>query len=283
MAEPLYRKLSEVQQVGNKSEIAFIRASFEQNKLREIKTIETSQVLGVILQQASTLAGIREGIQDIVKNDLKDLIFGKFGGLSLEEIAYAFKLERQLAYPTKTEHFQFFSTEYVAEILTKYTEWKAQKRRANNIDPKPKEEPQQKPLSDEDKVMLFFTSLMTDFDNFKANKKITLFASQHYYPLYYLGVLPKHDEAFREQINVRVTEALRKDFAQTDNRLERDFLKQIIESQMTNEGRFKSKAHELIVSDFFQKLVDEGKSISDVLKEKTAGKTHSQIVEMIRY
>lgn len=146
-----------------------------------------------------------------------------------------------------------------------------------------KEEPQQKPLSDEDKVMLFFTSLMTDFDNFKANKKITLFASQHYYPLYYLGVLPKHDEAFREQINVRVTEALKKDFAQTDNRLERDFLKQIIESQMTNEGRFKSKAHELIVSDFFQKLVDEGKSISDVLKEKTAGKTHSQIVEMIRY
>lgn len=282
LAERPQVRLQEVLQAGETNEISFVKNTFSQTALRQQRTPQTIETLALVLAQSAVLAGIKDGVQDVVKKDLKELIFGKFGGLSLEEIAYAFKLERQLAYPTETKDYQFFSTKYVAEILGKYTQWKAEKRRVHNLDPV-LEEKQEKSLSDEDKVMLFFTGVMSDFEYFKTHKKLDLFASRHYYPLYHLGLLPKHDEDFRQQIKARVLEALQKDLAQTYNRNERIFLKQIIESQMTQEGRFKTKAHECIVGDFFQKVINEDKNISDILKEKTNGKSYAEIVQMIKY
>lgn len=282
MAECPQVRLQKVFQVGGTNEIAFIKNSFTQTSLRKQRDLQTIETLALVLSKSAALAGIKEGIQDIVKEDLKDLIFGKFGGLSLEEIAYAFKLERQRAYPTKTDHYQFFSTEYVAEILEKYTEWKAEKRRVNNIDPTPPKK-QEKQMTDEEKVLTFLTGILNDFEEFKTSNRLAIFSSRHYYPLYHLGLLPKHDEQFRNHVKERAIEQLKKDLLQEENRKEKAFLKQIIESQMTDESRFKVKAHEIIVSDFFTKIIRENKSISDVLREKTQGKSYAEIVELIKY
>lgn len=281
MEELLYQKLGEVQQAGNKSEIAFIKDSFELPKLREIKSADTNALLGLILQQASVLAGIKDGIQEIVKNDLKDLIYSRFGGLSLEEIAYAFKLERQLVYSTKSDHFQFFSTEYVAEILSKYVEWKAQKRRSHNVNPKT--DKKEIKLTDEDKVLLFFTGIIGDFNHFKNNNELDFGAIRHYLPLFNLGLLPKHDDDFKEQIKIRVLDSLKKDLTKENDRKERSFLKQIIESQMTDEVKFKTKAKQIIIMDFFNKIIEKNSDISDILREKTNGLTHSEIIKKIKY
>lgn len=274
--------LLEVQQAGSKSELDFIRASFTQTQIRKINTPETVQVLGVLLSQASTLAGVKEGIQDFAKNDIKDLIFSRFGGLSLEEIAYAFKLERQLAYPVKTEHYQFFSTEYVASILVKYEEWKRGKRKVHNIDPEKKALPQ-KEISDNEKVLSFLVYLMNDFEYYKAHKVLQLGAFRHYLPLFYLGLLPEHTEEFKAQITLRAKEALRREMqAMTDIR-ERRTIKQIIEGQMDDAGRLKGIGREIILCDFFDSIISEGKDLSQMIDDKIHGKSDAEILQMIRY
>ena len=143
--------------------------------------------------------------------------------------------------------------------------------------------PKAKQMTDEEKVLTFLTGILNDFEEFKTSNRLAIFSSRHYYPLYHLGLLPKHDEQFRNHVKERAIEQLKKDLLQEENRKEKAFLKQIIESQMTDESRFKVKAHEIIVSDFFTKIIRENKSISDVLREKTQGKSYAEIVELIKY
>ena len=282
MAECQRKQLSEVQQAGRKSELEFIQASFTQKRIKEINTTDTLVVLGLILYDAAKLAGIKDGIQQDVKGDIKDLIFNRFGSLSLEEIAYAFKLERQLAYPVKTEHYQFFSTEYVATILGKYEEWKREKRKVHNIDPEKKALPQ-KEISDNEKVLSFLVYLMNDFEYYKAHKVLQLGAFRHYLPLFYLGLLPEHTEEFKAQITLRAKEALRREMqAMTDIR-ERRTIKQIIEGQMDDAGRIKGIGREIILCDFFDSIIAEGKDLSQMIDDKIHGKSDAEILQMIRY
>lgn len=261
---PQLAKLNEVLQAGNSHELDFIKHSFSFGKLREIKSVQTNQILGAILQQASVLAGIKEGIQDVVKNDLKELIFNRFGGFSLEEIAHAFKLERQRVYETKTEHFQFFSTEYVAEILSKYKEYKRKKMCENNIEP-PKELLPKKEASEEEKWQHFVEGLTADFQHFTEYKKLNFGITRHYKTLFRMGVLPTHNEAFREQITERTFRALQEDLERENNRNARKSIKRIIENQMTDEAKFRTKAQEIIIRDFFQQLVDNQQDITEII------------------
>ncbi|GIM52004.1 hypothetical protein CAPN004_10340 [Capnocytophaga cynodegmi] len=196
LAELPQVRLQEVLQAGQTNEISFVKSTFSQTALREQRNTQTIETLALILAQSAVLAGIKDGVQDVAKNDLKDLIFGKFGGLSLEEIAYAFKLERQLAYPTKSEHYQFFSTEYVAEILGKYTEWKAEKRRANNIDPLPKKK---RELTEEEKEILTLTSILQSFEDFKANGKLPVVNKWIYDELWKRGLMVDFAKSLTEQ------------------------------------------------------------------------------------
>lgn len=265
-----------MQQAGNKTETAFIRASFEQNKLREIKSIETNQILGLILQQASVLAGIKDGVQDIVKNDLKDLVFGKFGGLSLEEIAYAFKLERQLAYPTKSEHYQFFSTEYVAEILGKYTEWKAEKRRANNIDPLPKKK---RELTEEEKEILTLTSILQSFEDFKANGKLPIVNKWIYDELWKRGVMVDFVKSLTEQDKDLLRERAKpilKERAESEPDKYKSTYQNFLKNIPSNEGIEISVKKEVTLAYFYEKLIGQNISLADKLTEYQNKNTQNQ-------
>lgn len=265
-----------MQQAGNKTETAFIRSSFEQDKLREIKSVETNQLLGLVLQQASVLAGIKDGVQDIVKNDLKDLIFGKFGGLSLEEIAYAFKLERQLAYPTKSEHYQFFSTEYVAEILGKYTEWKAEKRRANNIDPLPEKK---RELTEEEKEILTLTSILQSFEDFKATGKLPVVNKWIYDELWKRGIMLDFAKSLTEQDKDLLrerTKPILKQRAESEPDKYRAVYQSFLKNIPTNEGVEISVKKEVTLAYFYENLMKQNVSLADKLTEYQNKKQQNQ-------
>lgn len=86
-----------------------------------------------IITKINTLSGCKGLIEEVMKTDISDMIKSRFKHLTLDEIDYAFKLERHREYDKKTEHYNLFDSNYVAEILSKYEKWKATKRRENNL------------------------------------------------------------------------------------------------------------------------------------------------------
>ena len=53
--------------------------------------------------------------------------------ISIEEIDYAFKLERYGVYGERIQHFQLFNAEYVSKVLDQYKKWLLKTRQDNNI------------------------------------------------------------------------------------------------------------------------------------------------------
>lgn len=266
MDAPQSARLSEVLQAGNKHEVAFIKDTFNLPKLKEMKSVQSNQILGAILQQASVLAGIKDGIQDAVKNDLKDLIYSRFGNLALEEIAYAFKLERQRIYDCKTEHFQFFSTEYVADILNKYTAWKRNKMREKNISSdKEVEAPRQ--LTDEAKQAEYYLDILNSFEYFKKYEELRAGDTRFYVDFFKRGFFPKHTKAYREQIDQRVYEVLKNEQLQAPNRALYREIKSIIQQEQTEATRFKLIAQSIIISDYYRVLIQGDKNILNEIKK----------------
>lgn len=267
-------KLAEVLQAGNKPEITFIEQTRLQKKLREIQSRETNQILGAILQQASVLAGIKEGIQDIVKQDLKDLIFGRFQNLSLEEIAYAFKLERQRVYETKTEHYQFFSTDYVAEILSKYKEYKRQTMFEKNISFRPPEKAlPEKVLSFEERKEKFLENIQKSVERYKLSGEMPLAPAPAYYDgLFEFGFLKVEDfsEEIKQDIRQRATIRYQQDLKQEQEYQERKFpfkkvLKGLRKVSEENQEEFQkqnqeiqnaiqSRCKDIVVEEFIKQL-----------------------------
>lgn len=109
-------------------------------------------VLGIMLTKIANLTGLKNKIENINKQDIVKLILTVYKHLSLDEIYYAFEMERYSLYESKTSHFQLFNAEYVAKILKKYTTWKRKTKIEHSISTsKP---PVQKALSTANKTAI---------------------------------------------------------------------------------------------------------------------------------
>lgn len=93
--------------------------------------MDLGKVLGLIFVKCANLSGIKEPISDINKQDIKEMILTKFNKLSIEEIDYAFKMDRYSGEPV--QHFQLFNAEYVAKVLNKYSNWLLKTRQEHNL------------------------------------------------------------------------------------------------------------------------------------------------------
>lgn len=116
------------------TELAFVKDVPNQVKVREADSYELTKQLAIVLTHAAIATGLKGGIEDIHKREIKELILMRFKNLSLDEIAYAFKLERFGVLGDKTEHFQLFNASYVSEVLEKYRNWKREIRKAHNVE-----------------------------------------------------------------------------------------------------------------------------------------------------
>ena len=119
------------------SEIAFIKDSQHHVKIREINnSYEGIKQLSIIISEAFTRSGVKGDITTDEVKEIKECIFMFFKALSLDEVAYAFKLERFGRSWLKTEHFQLFNATYVGNVLGNYVEWKKKVKIEHNISAK---------------------------------------------------------------------------------------------------------------------------------------------------
>lgn len=147
------------------SPISFLNDVQNQTKIRNLDDVAFRNNLGFIVTKVNNLLGIKEEILDINKLDIKEMILMRFKGLSLNEIEFAFKLERFGTLNPKTEHFQLFNADYVSKVIDKYLKWKEFKLK-NNIIKKVKyqEISKEEKIKKENDIVLRF---INNYDKYK--------------------------------------------------------------------------------------------------------------------
>lgn len=113
-----------------------------------------------------------------------------FKSLSLEEIDYAFKLERYGVYEYKTEHYQLFNAEYVSTVLNKYKKWVRNVRVNNNL-PLSNKKIAIPEISEAKKLEIVMCGLEDSFHNFKETQTIKPGRIYLYDFLYEKGLMSK--------------------------------------------------------------------------------------------
>lgn len=125
--------------------ISVLKHSYHLDRIFEI---ENKGQIAVQLIQAMkkdiALKGIKESPRDEVLDDVIRMLLKTFQHLTPIEIELALEMERFGEFETRTEHYQFYGAEYVAEVLRKYISWKHTKamelnlsRKVNQIEVKP--------------------------------------------------------------------------------------------------------------------------------------------------
>ncbi len=118
-------------QLSNKS---FLQKSYSFEKLSQIKKDPNFVFLiGGWITQTSALMQIKNPVDNFVKQDIVNMLGGYWSNLGLEDLIKAFELERFGVYENKTEHYQLFDCNYIAQILKKYQKWCSEKKIELNI------------------------------------------------------------------------------------------------------------------------------------------------------
>ncbi|PKD21800.1 hypothetical protein APR41_02135 [Salegentibacter salinarum] len=159
--------------------------------------------LAVILTKVANLTGLKDPIHPINKRDIAQMIVTLYKTLSLEEIDYAFRIDRYGYHGEPTKHYQLFNAEFVTTVLIKYEKWKRTTLRSCP------------PTRFEDKHQAKKVLVNKCFKEYRETGK--LFRSwtksqiyEAYWYMYSRGFLPSHTELFKEKYRRKVVKRMYK-------------------------------------------------------------------------
>ncbi len=146
-----------------------LKESYQNLRIKELDKQEVTAYISRIITKDISLKNIPENNfpSQLVTNDIKKMIMTKYSVLTPVEIELALEMERYGEFEKKSEHYQFYGTEYIAEILKKYCAWKFKKANEHNLSRAPERQIEVKP--DLEKIEQEF--LKTILSEIKANKK----------------------------------------------------------------------------------------------------------------
>lgn len=151
-----------------------------------------------MLTKITVLAGIKNKIDDLNKQDISKMILRRFKTLSLTEIYFAFEKERYSEYDKKTDHFQLFNADYVSQVLNKYKNWKRETKITHNISaPKLMES---NPISEKESDSIVEKGVQRMYDDFKKNGSVPVGCGYIYDFLLSKGEIEKPEGAERDAI-----------------------------------------------------------------------------------
>lgn len=259
-----------IEQRSEGTPVAFLKSNFENRKIRERKSdIDFRGILSAALTKICALAAIKAHVSPFDAEDITKMILSTYADLTLEEIYKAFELERYGVHEVKTEHYGLFNAEYCAAILKKYRSWKTITRHQHNISPS-----QALPeLSETAKEEIAKKGVIRVFEEFKTTDAINDPVVWIFDRLYNLQIIPGpttpelQDWYHRKynQAHAQLTKEIKSRQA-TINPVEKRINQEELEN-ISKEGSLKviSHAKKIILTDYFRKLIKEGKHISDIL------------------
>ncbi|PSG90889.1 hypothetical protein [Aurantibacter aestuarii] len=253
--------LQNVIKTSEHKELVFAKKTIEFVKLRDLPEQTFKNGLALLFVRIVNLLGIKNPLEKVNIDDIKTLINMRFLNLSLEEIDYAFKLERFGVLTPKTQHYQNFNASYVSEVLTKYKEWLKQTRVNNNLQIAPVEK--QKELTQDEKDLIMYQAVLDCFENYKSNGTIIGISSHIYQHLCDINVVSFSDQQKKQKYKVA------KDFLYKEAGLNKSYFKKVkdLKFLQKNENTLViDQAKKMLLEDFFNKLIAKNTHIKQFLK-----------------
>jgi hypothetical protein len=258
---------NQIAAAGSINELAFAKKVVDFTKLKDLIKTNPEKIedgLNLIFVRVTNLLGIKEAIPQINKDDIANQIKLRFLNLSLEEIDYAFKLDRYGAFGEPTAHYQLFNSTYVGLVLNRYREWLRVTRFENNIAtvkslPAPA-------LTEREKEAIVIKGALNCFDWFQVWLDIKPGEAYVYDYLYSLKVLPPHTREFRNHFFRQAAKILCKKVP--TNRKEAKELKEVLKAVQTGKNKQTTLCKELVLKHYFRTILSQGKTLSTILKEK---------------
>ena len=176
--------------------VEFLKDISNQVKIRDISEEDFTHHLIKTIVLINSLSGIKDPMDNVVKQDIKEMILMRFKALSFDEISYAFKKERYGDLTPRTEHFQLFDAKYVSEVLDKFVKWKKDKIIQHNLNNKI---PETVETSDQEKEFIMTEAVDRIKKEVQQNGSITSMCVHVYDYLYKKGLLPPHTKEFRDK------------------------------------------------------------------------------------
>ena len=127
------RILDKIVQVGELTPLAIAKTGHQYPILKNLDREAIAPIFGLLFTRIATLVGLKGEIDPLQKQEIWIAVFGRFSGLSFQEIYKAFQMDRSKEFGEITKLFDFFDVSYVSTVLEKYTEWKRKTQTEHHI------------------------------------------------------------------------------------------------------------------------------------------------------
>lgn len=167
--------------------LQFLRDVIKHEKIKNMDSYEQKKQIALFRAAQAEMAGGLE-IGDIYKKEITELIIRRHGNLSINELYYAFKLDRFGEFEKPTPHYGNFNTQYVAQVLRKYSDWRQKVRYDHKLPISAPETTTE--ITDDEKKLILYEGVMEEFDHYKNARMIRDGKTYIYDLLAELGKLP---------------------------------------------------------------------------------------------
>ena len=258
------RILDTIAQVGALTPLAIAKTAHQYPRIKYLNQEEVAPTFGLLFTRIAALVGVKGQIDPLQKQEIWNVVFSRFSGLSFQDIYKAFQMDRSGEFDTVTDHFQFFDVSYVSTVLNKYIEWKRKTQIEHNISIS--EKATEKMITEEEKEFRTRRWLISSFQEYRDTGALPVLAVPLYDALYTLGMLTPYYATYTDEKRATMleaaTERAKNQMSTTDNRKEYALLKALYQTMKSGsqdaEGKILSIKKEVALQDYYDWTIAQG-------------------------
>jgi hypothetical protein len=253
--------------------LAIAKTGHQYPLLKNLDREAIAPIFGLLFTRIATLVGLKGEIDPLQKQEIWTVVFGRFSGLSFQEIYKAFQMDRSKEFGEITKLFDFFDVSYVSTVLEKYTEWKRKTQTEHHISISNEPKTAIPMITEEEKEKNVLHWLNEHFEEYKETKAMPFPAAQVYKTLLKRGALKPYfailTERDRQLMRSETDKQLRHQQAIAKDKNDFDTAKNLIslfqQGETDKEGKILRIKQEVTLQFFYNWLITEGKELSEML------------------
>lgn len=263
------RILETICKAGELTPLAIAKTGHQYPLLKNLDREAIAPIFGLLFTRIATLVGLKGEIDPLQKQEIWIAVFGRFSGLSFQEIYKAFQMDRSKEFGEITKLFDFFDVSYVSTVLEKYIEWKRKTQVEHHISIS--NEPKTTiPMITEANIQQWLINHFLEYKNTKAMPPLPV---PIYEALQKRGVLKPYfatlTERDRQLMRSETDKQLRHQQAVAKDNKEFTTAKNLIslfqQGETDKEGKILRIKQEVTLQFYYNWLITEGKELSEML------------------
>ena len=263
------RILETICKAGELTPLAIAKTGHQYPLLKNLDREAIAPIFGLLFTRIAALVGVKGEIDPLQKQEIWTAVFGRFSGLSFQEIYKAFQMDRSKEFGEITNHFHFFDVSYVSTVLEKYIEWKRKTQVEHHISIS--NEPKTTiPMITEANIQQWLINHFLEYKNTKAMPPLPV---PIYEALQKRGVLKPYfatlTERDKQLMRSETDKQLRHQQAIAKDKNDFDTAKKLIslfqQGETDKEGKILRIKQEVTLQFYYNWLITEGKELSEML------------------